>query len=105
IAFGFVEMNYIMNLRSGAASGFEAETDFDALDCLYSHHRLRDAAVELEVPLRMSAEAKRHALDANLDDAAQRIAGFARLVDELLQLSLARWIERVDFTGIPNLQA
>ena len=72
---GRIELDGVVDLRAGRPRGLEAHADLDALHRLHGHHRLRQAAVELFVPLRVRAESVGQALDADLDDAAQRVAG------------------------------
>ena len=47
-----------------------------------AHHRLRQAAIELAVPLDVGPEPGRHAGDDDLERAANRVAGFLGRVDE-----------------------
>src|SRR5205809_7677390 len=98
-------MDHVVNLRAGAAGGFKAEADFDAFDGLHGHDGLGDAAVELEVPLGMRSEAKGNTFDANFDNAAERVAGFAGFVDEVLHFGVARRIEGIDFTRFTNFES
>ena len=61
------------------------------------HYRLAQPAVELRVPLRVSAKTERHALDADFDHSAQRVACLPHLVDQCLDLGVLIGIERVQF--------
>ena len=81
-----VELNRIVNFRARPPGRFEAQADFDAFDRLHRHHRLRQAAVELAIPLGVRAQAERQPFDAHFDDAAQRVAFLAGGVDQLLEL-------------------
>ena len=46
-----------------------------------AHHRLREPAIELAVPLHVGAEPRRHAGGDDLERAAERVAGVLRGVD------------------------
>ena len=59
----------------------EAVADLDALHRLDAHQRRGEPCVEPVVLARVRAEARRHAGRAHLDDAAERVAVLARLVD------------------------
>ena len=71
----------VVHLRARAPGGLRAEADADRLDRRDRHQRLREPAVEPAVPLGEAAEAGRHAVGHDLEDAAQRVAGVAGRVD------------------------
>src|SRR5947199_10164108 len=98
-------MDRVVDLRAGAAGGFEAEADFDAFDGLNGHDRLGNATIELEVPLGMRSEAEGNAFDADFEDATERIAGFAGFVDEVLDFGITIWVERVNLDGVAQLDS
>ncbi len=50
-----------------------SEADLDTLDRLHGHDRLGQLAVEFAIPLRVCAEPKRQAFDADFDDAAESV--------------------------------
>ena len=72
-------------VRVGAADPGEREAvaDLHSLHRLDAHQRRGQPCVEPVVLARVRAEARRHAGRANLDDAAERVAVLARLVDRL----------------------
>ena len=69
-----IVLDRIVDLRAAVPGRLESHPDLDPLDRLHRHHRLGQPAVELLVPLGVRAEAEGHALDADLDDSAQRVA-------------------------------
>ena len=73
----------VVDLGAGPPGRLEAQADLDPLHRLHGHHGLGQPAVELAVPLGVGAQPEGHALDADLDDAAQRVAGALAVVDEL----------------------
>jgi len=60
-----------------------AVADLDAFDRLDAHEGLREASVELAVPLNMGAEAGGDARREDLEDAAECIAGVRGLADRV----------------------
>src|SRR5262249_10970753 len=62
--------------------------DLDALDRLDPHHRTCEPRVETRVARRIRAEPGRDAVGTDLDDAADRVALCASLVDPSLQVLL-----------------
>ena len=58
-----------------------AAAEFHGLHCLQAHQRLREQAVETLVPVGVGADAGRQAVNDDLEDAADGVAGAERLVD------------------------
>ena len=69
-----------------------ASPSLHALDRLDAHDRRRQSAVEALVPLAVGAQADRHAVGDHLEDAAQRVAGGARGLDQLDGLLFERCV-------------
>ena len=90
-----IELDRVVDLRAGRPRGLKTHADLDAFHRLHGHHGLGQAAVELLVPLGMRAESVGQALDANLDDAAQRVAGLLAVIDQFGDLVVAIGIEGV----------
>src|SRR5216683_7842497 len=80
-ALGGVVADLIVEGRAADARRAEAHPELDALDRLQAHQRVADPAVELAIPLHVAAESDRQARRHDLDDAAERVAGFLALVD------------------------
>src|SRR4029079_19560011 len=66
---------------AGQRGDARPDADPDALDRRNRHQRLREAAVELPIPLDVTAEAHRDARGDDLEGAAERIAGLAGAID------------------------
>ena len=79
----------------GVRAASKPHADLDAFHGLHGHHGLGQAAVELLVPLGVRAESVGQALDADLDDAAQRVAGLLAAIDQFGDLVVTIGIERV----------
>jgi hypothetical protein len=70
-----------VHLRTGPARRFKTKTNLDAFDGMDAHQRLRQAPIQLAIPVHVRAQADRQAFDDDFKNAADRITGFARLVD------------------------
>ena len=81
-AWAGIVADRVVDLGAAAPGRLEPQADLDPLDRLHRHDRLGQPAVELAVPLGVRAQSEGHALDADLDDAAQRVAGPLALVDQ-----------------------
>ena len=77
-----------MGRRSAERRERETVADLDALHRLDAHEREREPRVEPVLFRRVRAEPRRHARRAYLDDAADRVALGARLVDARAQAGL-----------------
>src|SRR5690606_28545845 len=66
-----------------AIGAAEPEADLDPLDGLNAHHGLGDAAVELEVPLDVASQPRRHPPRPRLDDAAEGVLVLLGVADGL----------------------
>ncbi len=93
-------MYRVVHFGAGPTRHAESHADLHAFDGLRGHYRLAQPAVQFQIPLRVSAQAERHALDANFDHAAQRVAGGAHLVDQGLGLGVLIRIERIQFAAV-----
>src|ERR1041385_141573 len=78
-----IEENLVVHLRAATTRHLEAQADLDPLHRLDTHERAREPAVELQVPLRVRAETWRHPQRDDFKDAAQRIALFLAVFDQL----------------------
>ncbi len=76
-----VVANFVVQFRAEDARRTEAHPELDALDRLQAHQRVRDAAVELAVPLHVAAEADRESARNHFHDAAESVAGLFAFVD------------------------
>ena len=77
----FVGADLVVRLRAAQLREREPVADLDALDRLDPHHRGGQPRVEAVLLRRVRAEPGRHAGRAHLDEAADRVALGARLVD------------------------
>ena len=91
-----------MHLRPAAAGGLEAHADLDTLDRLHGHHRLRNATIELAIPLGMRAEADRQPHDLHFHDATERVALLADPVDETRHVRITIGEKGIDRAGIAD---
>ena len=91
-----------MDPRAGKCGDERAAPDADALDRRDRHERLREPAVQFSIPLDVAAEAGRHAVRDDLEGAAHRVAGFARLVDLGDHPALQIWIDAVQRRGVAD---
>ena len=76
-----VVADFVVQLGAAHPRRLEAPSDLDALDRLQAQQRMREASVELAIPLHVAAEADRQSGRDHLDDAAERVAGFLARVD------------------------
>ena len=90
----------IVDLGAGSPGRLEAHADLDALDRRNRHHRLGQPAVEPPVPLRVRAEAEGHALGADLDQSAQRVALLLASFDQPLECRRPVGVEGIEFASI-----
>ena len=74
-----VELDRVVHLGTGSARRLESQTNLDTFDGLYGHHRLRQASVELAIPLGMGAESKWQSFHTNFDNTPERIAHLTRV--------------------------
>src|SRR6188474_1352968 len=70
-----VEQDLVVDLRSRAARGLEAQPDLGTLDRMDRAECAREKPVELPVPLHVGSEADRAAERDHLEDSSQRVAG------------------------------
>ena len=73
----------VVRLRAAELGQREAVADLDAFHGLDRHQRGGEPSVEPRLPRRVRAEPRRHALRANLDDAADGVTFRTRFVDAL----------------------
>src|SRR5229473_1725933 len=78
---GFIVGDFVLHFAAVGAGGGDAGANFDAFDGLDAHYRLREAAVELFVPLCVAAEADGDVVSDDLEDAADGVTGFERGID------------------------
>ena len=71
----------VVDARPGQPGDVRALADADGLDRGNRHDGLRQAAVELAIPLHVAAQAHRQSRDDDLERAAERVAGLLGLVD------------------------
>ena len=71
----------VVDLRPQAPGLLEAEPELDALHDLDARDAPRERGVESTVPVDVRADTDREAVDDDLEDAADRVAGRPRLVD------------------------
>src|SRR5208282_3330218 len=77
---GRVETNLIVQRRSADPACLEADSELYALGRLQAHERVREASIELAIPLHVAAEPHGKTCGNDLDDAAEGVAGlFARI--------------------------
>ena len=76
-----VEVDLVVYTGPRAARRLEAEPDLDALGRLHAHQGMRQPAVELAIPLGVTAETGRQPDRDRLDHAAERVARLLALVD------------------------
>ena len=70
-----------MHARSRTECDFRADADADRLDGVNAHHRLRQPAIELPVPLHVGAEPRRQTRGDDFEGAAERVSGLFGGVD------------------------
>ena len=68
--------DFILHIASVRTCDRYAVADFHGFHGLHAHQRLRQAAIELIVPLRVAAETGRNIVHNNLKNAAHRVVGF-----------------------------
>ena len=78
----------VVRLRAAQRSQREPVADLDALHRLDAHEREREPRIEPVLLRRVRAEPRRDSRRAHLDDAADRVALLARLVDSRAQALL-----------------
>ena len=71
----------VVDARAGAERDLRADADADGLDGVNAHHRLREPAIELAIPLHVGAEAGRDAGGDHFERAAERVAGLFGGID------------------------
>src|SRR5207247_10677728 len=71
----------VVRLRAADAGQLEPVPHLNALDRLDAHERGGEPGIQAPVAVRVAAEPRGQAVAQHLDDAAQRVAGTARLVD------------------------
>src|SRR4029077_12660872 len=76
----FIVGDFVLHFAAVGAGGGDARADFDTLDGLDAHYRLREAAVELFVPLCVAAQADGDIARDDFKNAADGVAGFERRV-------------------------
>ena len=84
-----------MDLRARHGRDADALADADRLDRGDRHHGLREAPIELAVPLDVRAESGRQASHDDLERAAEGVASGAGGVDGLDHLLLHRLVHAV----------
>src|SRR5690606_18165462 len=84
----------VVDLAARQPEGPPAVADLAGLNGRHAHHRLRQATVELAVPLRVRAQAHRHVPEPRLDDAAEGVALLLGLVDARHDPLLGLAVER-----------
>jgi len=92
----------VVNLRPAPLGGLETQTDLNAFDGLDAHHGLRQPAVQLAVPLRVAAQPEGQPVDADLDNAAERVAFLADLIDQRHDRRVGFRVQAVNRAGIAN---
>ena len=93
-----------MGVAPPPAGHLEAFADLDGLHGLDAHEGLGQEPVDLAVPVDVGAEAGRHAVGEDLDDAAQRVAGLGRLLDLGDHRLLGGGVEAADLGGVDRLE-
>src|SRR5689334_4170298 len=86
-----VVSNLVVYFRTGQTTRLRARADCHRLHRRNRHHGLRQQPVQLEIPGRVRTQTGHNATGNNFENAAQRVALFARFVDEL-DHSLLRFV-------------
>src|SRR5215469_7331718 len=76
-----IKSDLVMQSRAANAPGLEADAELDTLGGLQAHQCMRQAPIELAIPLNVAAEADRQSARDHLDDAAEGVAGLLTRVD------------------------
>ena len=74
---------------------FKPQPDFHALDRLNAHHRLRQHAIQLAIPLRMAAQPKWQVEHPHFDNPAQCVPLLGCLIDPRDDRRIGLGVERV----------
>ena len=75
------ELDLVVGHRPPAAGGLQAVADLDGLHRLHAHQRAGQAGVEPAVPVHVAAQARRQAVDDDLDDPTEGVAVLPDVVD------------------------
>src|SRR5271170_6902107 len=78
---GGVVTDFVVQFGPANPARGESQPELDALGGLQAEQREREAAVEFAIPLHVTAEADRQSGRDDLDDTAERVAGFFARVD------------------------
>src|SRR5260370_1270593 len=78
---GALVADRIVDSRPEGCGGGDSAAQFDSLDGLKAHDGLREEAVQSLVPVGMSADARRKAVDDDLEDSADGVAGAKDSID------------------------
>jgi hypothetical protein len=99
-----VEEDLVVDLRSGKPRHAEAEADLHALRRLQAEKRPGEPAVELAVVMDVTAQSRREPGGDDLDDAAERVSAFLRLVDRRDDLPFRRRVGDADWRSLGPLE-
>src|SRR6185369_1176808 len=77
-----VVSNFVVDLRTRQTAGFRACSNRHCLHSRYRHDRLSQKSVQLQIPGRMRTKSRDNSARGDFEDAAQRVALLARLIDQ-----------------------